>query len=476
LANGKWVSNGSFECVMIPVEAGERILMVGTGVKDYYTNYAFLKNDLIVNGSNAEFCDGETGTKTLNHDEEVSIEIPNDCKCLYILLKNNNTDRTPSLIRYDRKSLDKRFEEVREEVRDEIYVDPSAMEQISNVMSVFGSDFFYNKGIAIKTPQIYEDRKYNAWPFINKLNDRLICFYTRAAAHEGGETREIYCKHSFDGITWSKEIEVLTNVKAYGNVTAIGRNYNDELIFWLRNGGIGANVKHELYKTKDGYTFEKISEVSSPSDYVIEGLTSIIQVPSVGLMSFFCTYLRGTTNVWGIITSNDDGRTWTQYPIEYNLSDYDCPTEINGVYLGDGKIIAIGRRESTYGGENVLHQLESNDYGKTWTRANTNIDDILSSTSTVMYDDVTRVISEFYVNRATNTLKLRECDIDDVWNNPKGWPDSTDIHTLKPFKGYGDNHDGGQVNGVVFDGVRVVAEYAGVAGKTAIYVTMIPQE
>ena len=478
IANGVWKSNTSFACVMLPVDGNEKILMRGTGVNNTYTNYAFLTSDEINVGSNAYLCDGENGTRTLNYDEEISIETPSDCKFLYILLINNNNDKTPSLIKYNHFGIDNKIDILNNDVNKlkndvyGVYVDRESMEQISTMMMVLGNDFFNRKAIPIKIPQSYDTAKYNAWPFIHELNGRLICIYTKALAHAGSDTRSVYCKHSFDGIVWSKEIEILTDVKAYGAVTAIGKDNDGNLLFWLRNGGIGNSIKHELYKTTDGYEFSKITEVSSPSDYTIEGLTSIMNIPGVGLMSFFCTYLTGSTNVWGTITSNDNGLTWVQHPIESNLSDYDCPTEINGIYVGDGKIIGIGRRESTTGGENVLHQLESSDYGNTWTRANTNIDDIWSSTSTLMYDETSGIISEFYIRRSTGTLKLRECNIDDIWNNPKNWPDSIDIHT---FNASGESgHDGGQANGVYFNGIRIVVEYSGIPGMTSIYVTLIP--
>lgn len=477
IANGIWKSNSSFTCVMLPVDGNEKILMRGTGVEGSYTNYAFLTSDEIKVESKAYLCDGEDGTRTLYHDEEISIETPGDCKYLYILLINSNTDRTPSLVRYNHLGIKGKIDILNNDVNElkndiHAHVDKESMEQMSTMMMALGSDFFNRKAIPIKIPQSYDTAKYNAWPFIHELNGRLICIYTRALAHEGSDIRSIYCKHSFDGIVWSKEIEILTNVKAYGAVTAIGKDNDGNLLFWLRNGGIGNSIKHELYKTTDGYEFSKIAEVSSPSDYTIEGLTSIINVPGVGLMSFFCTYLTGVTNVWGTVISSDNGLTWTQHPVETNLSNYDCPTEINAVYIGNGKIIGIGRRESTDGGENVLHQMESSDYGATWTRSNTNIDDITSSTSTLMYDETSGTISEFYIKRGVNTLKLRECNINDIWNNPKNWPDSIDIHS---FNANGDGgHDGGQANGVYFNGTRIVAEYAGVPGMTSIYVTLIP--
>ena len=39
------------------------------------------------------------------------------------------------------------------------------------------------------------------------------------------------------------------------------------------------------------------------------------------------------TNAWGIVTSNDDGATWTQTTVESELPKNQWPTEPSAVYL-----------------------------------------------------------------------------------------------------------------------------------------------
>jgi hypothetical protein len=186
-------------------------------------------------------------------------------------------------------------------------------------------------------------------------------------------------------------------------------------------------------------------------------------------MAFFCTYLAGTNNVWGIVTSNDNGVTWTQTPVEIGLANYDYPSEPNGVYLGNGKILAIGRMEASGEEAAALFQMESSDSGTTWTRSRTNITDIGSSTSSLIYDFENDIISEFYVDRNDCTLRLRENSVSSIWNNPTGWNASTNIHTLG-------GNDGGNVNATMFNGVRVASEYLGNGDEASIYVTLVPYD
>jgi hypothetical protein len=113
-------------------------------------------------------------------------------------------------------------------------------------------------------------------------------------------------------------------------------------------------------------------------------ITDVFEVPTVGLMAlWFAGDYRGdsTNHAWGKVTSSDNGATWTQTVIESGLTKEQWPTEPSAVYLGKGRILAIGRTEG--GGTSSTRtqfQMVSTDSGATWTRSQTNIGEVSSST------------------------------------------------------------------------------------------------
>ena len=81
-------------------------------------------------------------------------------------------------------------------------------------------------------------------------------------------------------------------------------------------------------------------------------------------------------HAWGLMTSRDDGKTWSQKPIEFGLTKTDWPTEPAAVHLGKGRILVVARTET---GGQTQFQMISTDYGKTWERKRTNISDVRAS-------------------------------------------------------------------------------------------------
>jgi hypothetical protein len=481
IARNTWqVASGigaSFQFVLIPVDLLQGKMCYMEQVLSDYSAYAFLKSDERSQGATPDFCDGTSSSTNLLGN--VNVIVPNDANFLYICVTKNWTNVTPRVYFIDNNSIlyqvdqnkkqgDKNESSI--EVLEQEY-DPhgeASLRQMTNVIQGFGISSFEEKAVPIKVPSIDDGNyKYNAWPFITTFKDRLVCLYTRALNHEGGGNRYIYMQYSFDGIAWSKEYKVIDNVNPLGGVTAIGNDSNGNILAWVRNVGFGNT--HELYRSTDGYNFEKIANGPATSEYTIEGFTSIINVPTVGLMSFFCTYYlqNQQPSRWGIATSSDDGLTWTLQLKWQETDAFKCPMETNGVYLGDGKILAMARRDVP-GSPYVLHHIQSSDYGQTWTLADSNVDDILSSTPSLLFDSTTQKVTVFYVKRGNynNILKVREADLSVVWDNPTSWPASTDINTMETY-------DGGNVNAKAFNGYKFAVVYAGSQTEDGIYITMI---
>jgi hypothetical protein len=203
-------------------------------------------------------------------------------------------------------------------------------------------------------------------------------------------------------------------------------------------------------------------------------ITDVFTVPKVGLMAlwFAGNYGdEGPTHSWGTLTSSDNGATWVQTAVESGLTKAQWPTEPAAVYLGDGKILAVARTEQ--GGPSTTRsqfQMVSSDYGATWTRAQTNIGDVLISTPSLILDAETGLLSNYYYQRGRGgILRRRVVDPGSVFGNPLHWPASEAVAT-----GSESTIDAGNANATSIGGTHYVAFYSGKSPDTAIVVSVHP--
>ena len=319
---------------------------------------------------------------------------------------------------------------------------------------------------ALAKPHVVQDVSgYNSWPMIQAIGEKLVCVYSRGTAHSITEDiRAVYARTSTDnGKTWTPET-VVADTPHYGEVTVgKGLDANGAMFLWIRR--IGKDWNHDLYRTTDGLTF---TLVATPKLSVTPmQITDIFPVPKVGLMALWFAghYKDDTSHSWGKLTSTDNGATWTQTTIESGLPKKHWPTEPSAVYLGNGRILAIGRTE---GGPSQF-QLVSTDYGETWTRARTNIGDVSASTPSLILDAETGLLSNYYYQRGRGVLRRRVVDPESVFANPLNWPVSEEVATGSRI-----GIDSGNVNATVISGTHYLAFYSGKAPDTAILVSVLP--
>lgn len=311
---------------------------------------------------------------------------------------------------------------------------------------------------------------YNSWPMMHSIGEKLVCVYSRGKGHTIGEdARAVYAKTSTDGgKTWTEEVEV-ANTPSYGEVpVGKGSDSSGAMLLWVRR--VGKERIQDLYRTTDGVTFKLIST----PDLAVRPMqiTDVFSVPNVGLMAlwFAGDYGDKPTNSWGLITSKDDGLTWTQTTVEADLPKGEWPTEPAAVYLGDGRILAIARTE--LGGvttERAQFQMESTDYGATWTRSRTNIGDVAHSTPSLVLDRKTGLLSNYYYERGRGVLRSRVVDPQCVVGHPLSWPASKAVAT-----GSAVMFDAGNVNATVIGDKHYLAFYSGEAPDTSVMVSMLP--
>lgn len=311
---------------------------------------------------------------------------------------------------------------------------------------------------------------YNSWPMIQAIGKKLVCVYSRGTAHTIGEdARAVYARTSTDnGETWTKE-RVVANTPGYGEV-AVGKGLDatGAMLLWVRR--IGRDWNHDLYRATDGVTFEL---VATPKLAVTPmQITDVFSVSKVGLMAlwFAGRYKDDTSHSWGKLTSSDNGATWTQTTIESELTKADWPTEPSAVYLGDGRILAVGRIEG--GGvytTRAQFQMVSTDHGATWKRSKTNIGDVSASTPSLILDAKTGLLSNYYYQRGRGVLWRRVVDPDSVFDNPLNWPRSEAVAAGSRI-----GIDSGNVNATAIGGTHYAAFYSGKAPDTAILVSVHP--
>ncbi len=312
---------------------------------------------------------------------------------------------------------------------------------------------------------VQEAHGYNSWPMIQALGDKLVCVYSRGSGHTIGEdARAVYARTSTDGgKTWTPET-VVANTPGYGEVeVGKGVDSTGAMLLWVRR--VGKEWHHDLYRTTDGVTF---TLVATPKLAVRPmQITDVFAVPTAGLMAlwFAGDYGDKPTNAWGTLTSSDNGATWTQTPVESGLTKAQWPTEPAAVYLGKGRILAIGRTELK-GGQ---FQLTSTDDGKTWMRSQTNIDDVTASTPSLILDAKTGLLSNYYYHRGAGVLRRRVVDPERVFSHPLDWPASEQV-----AEGSKVMFDAGNANATAIGGTHYVSFYSGKAPDTGILLSVLP--
>lgn len=331
------------------------------------------------------------------------------------------------------------------------------LKQTSNLVNALGMDSFRGKTMELCSPN-----QYTAWPFVCGVGGKLVCVYSRGLSHEDNVNPSIFARVSHNGVIWSAEKQIINTAGTRDTITGKGKDENGSMIFWDRKGGPGGGTSvHHLYRTADGYHFE---QVSAPSFSTVPAhIGDIIHVPEHGLMCFFNT--AGSPRTWGVLKSQDNGLTWTQEAIEADIEGGNCPMEMSPVYLGEGKILVIGRQDEN---ENGMFQIQSNDYGETWSKTVTNITGVRYMTPSVVFDEASSALSLYYYDRGTGILKKRTADASAIWDAPTLWSDAANIAV-----GYGKWQDAGNVNACAFGNIQFAAFYSGNETDTGIYGTIV---
>ena len=305
------------------------------------------------------------------------------------------------------------------------------------------------------TISVVEDAPgYNCWPMIQSVGDRLVCIYTIGKYHDTSEKgRGAYARFSDDGaLTWSEKYLIDENPSYGTSSIGKGTDENGYALFWIRR--MFTEPRMALYRTADGMSFEKVSTPSlNPNPMQV---TDIYHTPTgLECLWFSDDYSDGNDNKsWGVLVSSDNGITWKQRIIEMDLPKKDWPTEPSVAVIGNGRLFAIARSEVA--GLNQF-QLTSEDWGKTWKKTRTNIDDVWQSTPTLVYDPDNGLVHNYYYQRGEGLLKVRTARLEDVMNDGTAWPEPEIIAEGGKERPY----DSGNANVVSFKSHHFITYYSG---------------
>lgn len=305
---------------------------------------------------------------------------------------------------------------------------------------------------------------YNSWPMMQAIGEKLVCTYSRGTGHTIGEdARATYARTSIDGgKTWTAETTI-ANTPGFGEVpVGKGLDSTGAMLLWVRRVG---GWHHDLYRTTDGVTYTRIATPNL--DVPPMQITDIFAVPEVGLMAlwFAGNYGKDAIHSWGTMSSKDDGKTWQQRTIESKLTKEDWPTEPAAVYLGNGRILAVGRTEV----QKSQFQMISLDHGATWTRERTNISDINASTPSLILDAKTGRLCNYYYERGKGILRRRVVNPESIFDHPLRWPPSEAVAIGSPIA-----MDSGNANATVIGDTHYVSFYSGKAPDTSVLVSEVP--
>lgn len=410
------------------------------------TNYAYETNfSKSVSYMRIRHSTGGNNTWTLS---EIQIEKGNKTNYINPFTANDVVAREKiEALKAKTNSIEENTEIEMSEVRSEIDV---LAVQSNNLLMAIGIDNVKNKGFHVTT-----DDGYNAFPFIGTVNNKLVCVYSIGKSHTDNTNVDIFAKTSPNGVIWSKAKKIISTENVRDTITGLGHDSLGVIYFWNRKGTpVNADCSFDLYKTSDGINFTKKS--SPVFDIKPSHIGDALHIPTVGVISFYNTY-RANRNSYGYVLTKDGGETWSQIEIASPTTQSDTPTEISGTYIGDGKILALGRSEDSA----AMFQIQSSDFGKTWETKITNITDVYLSTPTLIYDD-DGYITVYYYNRADGKLKKRKAIASTVFESATSWGEPSNIASGSV------GQDAGNANSVKFNNNIIVVYYSGTDTETSV--------
>lgn len=281
------------------------------------------------------------------------------------------------------------------------------------------------------------DDAYNCWPVLVKTNtNRYVVFYASGLSHlsTGNEDvagRKLCYKYSDNyGVTWSDETVLFYDPNMdFATFGASSLSNGDIICFVVKKvlvDGVTTEIDNLVIKSSDnGSNFAEVFAFSDSTDEIIRSVSYAnvpVEMDNGKIIASKQVRVGGYIGL-AFIFSSDNGNSWnesvTVIPPDTYTSYDQLPWEVRIAYLGGGRLLAIGRN-------NVgnVYQLNSSDYGQTWTRYTTNINDCRKNCLYPLFFKAENQIVLYYNDRSSNTVKKRTVDATFAFKNPTLWPEA----------------------------------------------------
>lgn len=222
---------------------------------------------------------------------------------------------------------------------------------------------------------ITDDTKYNAWPTVARLTEnRLIIAYTKADSHHGDNTGKAVVKiGAEDGagtVSWGSEITAYDHpslwVSAFGVArVSTGRVF---LTLWRDNfSSSGTGEAGIIYSDDDGATWTDWADLTNGFTQESYGAGPVCEMPDGDLL----VTIEGSNSGQAIanrsshtLRSTDGGVTWGGEVTVRNYVTDTRPYYESRLLLLDNDVLQCYHRTSASTGTHYLS--ESTDFGMTW--------------------------------------------------------------------------------------------------------------
>jgi hypothetical protein len=277
----------------------------------------------------------------------------------------------------------------------------------------------------------YKTIDHNSESFLVTLDSTVYHFFRQDPGQTGNHTGNggrIMMRTSNDnGDTWTNPVVIYDSQyddrNVHGGITEDGR-----IIVTFRKYDAFAATHIEycfMYSDNKGQTWE--GPFTLITDGAASGTNQIFGNNIIGYYnSIYSSKYCELRHSW-------DGSNWDSivYVWDYRLSNQYKISEASFVYLGNGVIIGLFRNDSGVFGENYF-QVESYDYGKTWTEpALTNIaEGFFCPSPWIFFEPIHNDVWVIAIDRRGNFPPLYTHNQDAIW-----------LYKMSPDEIIGDAHD-----------------------------------
>lgn len=281
-----------------------------------------------------------------------------------------------------------------------------------------GENTFSNFSFANAT--ILNTSTYDAFGVLIKTGaDTVLYYYRQGSSHFGGDGVLRRIAYTISTGTWGSPSTVYTPAEFGVSGVAGGIINGNIMLFFVLTDDEGDMQSIGSILSTDGLTGSTFAarETFDAGDVRYEAYGHLVHCEGqVYIQPWFSHNGSGTYKA-NIRRTTDNGATWTTINIQ--TSSTPKPAEVEVVYVGSNRLIAIGRNNSN----GYLIQSTSSDNGLNWTAfQTTNMGNPSGiANATLQYEESSDRVYVCFADRTAAKIVLGYATVDEVFENPLGW-------------------------------------------------------